>query len=78
MADPNYDLALPKGLHKQDLTPLAAKGFTLWQSVINRHSRAEPATISPNDLAVIPYSSCTTGQLNGCMNSHRAEMFTAV
>ena len=43
MADPNYDLALPKGLHKRDLAPLAAKGFTLWHSVVDRHSRAEPA-----------------------------------
>jgi len=78
MANPNYDLPLPKGLQKRDLTPLTAKGFTLWQSVIDSHNGAEPATISPDDLAVIPYSSGTTGQPKGCMHSHRTVMVTAV
>ena len=78
MADPNYDLALPEALRKHDLSPLSDKGFILWQSVIDSHSRAEPANVSPDDLAVIPYSSGTTGQPKGCMHSHRTVMVTAV
>src|SRR5690606_2865755 len=35
-------------------------------------------TVGPDDLALIPYSSGTTGAPKGCMHVHRAVMATAV
>ncbi|MEX0759585.1 MAG: AMP-binding protein, partial [Tistlia sp.] len=40
--------------------------------------RADPPRAGPDDLAVIPYSSGTTGRPRGCMHTHRTVMTTIV
>lgn len=73
MADPDYDLPLPALL--ANLTePADATG---WSAMMAENHPAPPHTAGPDDLALIPYSSGTTGQPKGCMHTHRSVMATA-
>ncbi|WP_238367547.1 long-chain-fatty-acid--CoA ligase [Mesobacterium pallidum] len=74
MADPDYDLPLPKGL--EGLTE-PAPGTTGFNAALAEGHVPGPHTAGPDDLALIPYSSGTTGQPKGCMHTHRSVMATA-
>lgn len=53
-------------------------GISLWQDALAAHLAPSPLTAGPDDLAVIPYSSGTTGNPKGCMHTHHSVMATAV
>jgi fatty-acyl-CoA synthase len=53
-------------------------GVTLWSDMLARGLRPGPMTAGPNDLAVMPYTSGTTGHPKGCMHTHRSVMYNTV
>ncbi len=56
---------------------LAGQGLTSWQEVMDTDLEPGPMCAGPDDLAVMPYTSGTTGQPKGCMHTHRNVMCTA-
>ncbi|GGY85975.1 long-chain fatty acid--CoA ligase [Marinobacter zhanjiangensis] len=71
------DLNLPAEVAAEP-KPLEAPGMISWEDALNAGHAPAPHTAGPDDLAVIPYSSGTTGQPKGCMHVHRGPMATAV
>ncbi|MBW4935248.1 long-chain fatty acid--CoA ligase [Marinobacter sp. F4206] len=53
-------------------------GVVSWESAMAAGHVPGAHTATPDDLAVIPYSSGTTGAPKGCMHTHRSVMATAV
>ena len=72
MADTSYDLRLPAPLDTIQ-EPAAA---TSWRDALKAGRVPAPHTAKHTDLALIPYSSGTTGQPKGCMHTHRSVMAT--
>jgi fatty-acyl-CoA synthase len=71
------DLAIPEFIRaKRESFDVA--GVTLWSQALARALVPGPHTAGPNDLAVFPYTSGTTGFPKGCMHSHRTVMHTTV
>ncbi|HJV82902.1 long-chain fatty acid--CoA ligase [Noviherbaspirillum sp.] len=76
-------LKRPTGLKVPDFIaaarePLAGKGVTLWNDMLERKLRPGPLTVGPDDLCVMPYTSGTTGHPKGCMHTHGNVMFSLV
>ncbi len=71
------DLNLPAEVQAKPQS-LNGSGLTSWEDALNSGSQLAEHTAGPEDLAVIPYSSGTTGQPKGCMHIHRGVMATAV
>ena len=53
-------------------------GITAWVDMLGGGLAPGPLTQGPDDLAVMPYTSGTTGQPKGCMHTHRSVMSTLV
>lgn len=53
-------------------------GVVTWEQALAENRTPSAHTAGPDDLAVIPYSSGTTGAPKGCMHTHRSVMATAV
>ncbi|SOB76987.1 fatty-acyl-CoA synthase [Marinobacter sp. LV10R510-11A] len=53
-------------------------GLVSWENAMAAGHSPLEHTAGPEDLAVIPYSSGTTGAPKGCMHTHRSVMATAV
>ena len=57
--------------------PLPA-GSTPWNDAIAEQLAPTPHTAKPDDLALLPYTSGTTGMPKGCMHTHRTLMSNSV
>jgi fatty-acyl-CoA synthase len=55
-----------------------ARGVTPWADMLARDLTPGPITQGADDLAVMPYTSGTTGHPKGCMHTHRSVMSTLV
>ena len=54
--------------------PALPEGTERWADALNAGLRATPPTAGPDDLALLPYTSGTTGLPKGCMHTHRTLM----
>ena len=54
----------------------AGAGLTLWSDAMAAGATPDPHLATPDDLCVMPYTSCTTGNPKGCVHRHRSVMFT--
>ncbi len=52
--------------------------LTAWADMLAAARRPGPMTAGADDLAVLPYTSGTTGQPKGCKHTHRTVMTTSV
>jgi fatty-acyl-CoA synthase len=57
---------------------LDGSGLVAWADMLAADRQPGPITVGADDLAVLPYTSGTTGQPKGCMHTHRSVMTTAV
>jgi len=57
--------------------PLPA-GCTRWTEALGQRLQPGPHQAKPDDLALLPYTSGTTGLPKGCMHTHRTLMHNAV
>ena len=71
-----FDLPEAVLINTQDIA--LQEGVSLWQEALGANLAPGPLTAGPDDLAVIPYSSGTTGNPKGCMHTHHSVMATAV
>ncbi len=53
-------------------------GATAWAEALAAEHRPTPLMAGPDDLAVLPYTSGTTGLPKGCVHTHRTLMSNAV
>jgi fatty-acyl-CoA synthase len=53
-------------------------GVVAWSQALAAQLAPGPLLNGPDDLAVMPYTSGTTGEPKGCMHSHRTVMHTTV
>jgi fatty-acyl-CoA synthase len=75
--DSATDLRMPDSV-SAPREAIAEEGVTLWAEALNAKLTPDALTRGPNDVAVIAYSSGTTGRPKGCMLTHRNLMQTAV
>ncbi len=68
------DLPMPDFLSAPNQVPQMA-GLIRWNEALGKMRIADPITTGPDDLAVFPYTSGTTGRPKGCMHTHRSVMF---
>jgi fatty-acyl-CoA synthase len=71
------DDALPDFVRAPHAVP-ARRGVTAWVEALEAGHAAAAIAGGPDDLAVMPYTSGTTGRPKGCMHTHRSVMCTAV
>ena len=70
---PDETPAAPVLAWLNDDTPLPP-GATAWGHALSAGHVAAPPTAGPDDLAVLPYTSGTTGLPKGCIHTHRTLM----
>jgi len=68
-------LALPEAV-AAPRAPVPAP-LTAWLDALGADLRTGPSEAGPDDLAVLPYTSGTTGRPKGCKHPHRTAMATA-
>lgn len=76
-AAPGRDIPLPGPLDTQDAADATGPGVIRWSQALADAPDPGPHRARANDLAVIPYSSGTTGAPKGCMHSHFTVNVTA-
>ncbi len=77
--DPATDLPVPEFVRAARLpAPQPKEGeVTLWSDALAAGALPSAHLAGPDDLAVLPYTSGTTGKPKGCMHPHSTIMFTA-
>jgi fatty-acyl-CoA synthase len=65
-------------LTRHPLPELAGGGVMSWETALDNSAPVPPLEVGPNDLAVLPYTSGTTGLPKGCMHLHSSIMHNAV
>jgi fatty-acyl-CoA synthase len=58
--------------------PLLPAGYARWNDALAAGHAPGPHSAGPDDLALLPYTSGTTGLPKGCMHTHRTLMHNAV
>lgn len=71
------DLTVP-GFVSAPREPVDEPGALAWGDVLAAGLRPTPITAGPDDLAVMPYTSGTTGHPKGCMHTHRSVMYNTI
>jgi len=71
------DLPVPEFV-KAPRMALAGAGLTAWADMVAADLLPGPIQAGPDDLAVMPYTSGTTGHPKGCMHTHRSTMYNTV
>lgn len=71
------DLELPAEVAAPAVAP-TGEGLLPWTDAVAAEHRPGPVEVGPTDLAVLPYSSGTTGAPKGCMHTHRSVMASCV
>jgi fatty-acyl-CoA synthase len=71
------DLAIPAFVSAPRIG-LRGDGLVSWADALAAARTPGPVRAGPDDLAVMPYTSGTTGRPKGCMHTHRSVMSTAV
>jgi len=71
------DLTLPAEV-SQPRQAIEHPKVTLWSEALAAGKVPGAHTAGPSDLAVIPYSSGTTGNPKGCVHTHRSVMATTI
>jgi len=71
------DLAVPAFV-SAPREPVEEPGACAWMDALAAGLRPAPIAAGPDDLAVMPYTSGTTGQPKGCMHTHRSVMYNTV
>ncbi len=72
------DIALPEALDQAVDSSFLAGNVIGWQEAMTAALAPSDQQAGADDLAVIPYSSGTTGAPKGCMHSHRTVMTTVI
>ncbi|HEY8359929.1 MAG TPA: long-chain fatty acid--CoA ligase [Ramlibacter sp.] len=75
--------AMPAGwrdwlLTRHPLPRLASGAALAWTDALDNDLPLPPLEVGPADLAVLPYTSGTTGHPKGCMHPHRSIMHNAM
>ena len=70
-------LSVPEFVRAPRVEPKLER-LTLWGDVLGAALRPGPLSTGPDDLAVMPYTSGTTGEPKGCMHTHGSVMHTLV
>jgi fatty-acyl-CoA synthase len=73
--NPDTDLPIPEVVAA---APATFSGVVNWQNALHTAGSWQEISVGPDDLAVVPYTSGTTGAPKGCMHTHRSVMHTAV
>ncbi|BCG05237.1 long-chain-fatty-acid--CoA ligase (plasmid) [Paraburkholderia sp. PGU19] len=72
------DLPFPDVLNPREARTDADAGFVDWNHALARACVARNHQARPEDLAVIPYTSGTTGRPKGCIHTHRSVMYSTL
>ena len=70
------DITLPEFV-SAPRAPLNHESLVAWADVLDAKLAPRAIESGPGDLAVMPYTSGTTGHPKGCMHTHRSVMFNA-
>ncbi len=71
------DLELPDAVREPN-RGLTGSAVVPWRQALQAGAHPGPHTARPQDMAVLPYSSGTTGNPKGCAHTHRSTMATVV
>lgn len=71
------DLAVPDVV-AEPARALAGKGVIIWKEALAHQRKPAPSLAGADDMAVMPYTSGTTGHPKGCIHTHRSTMYNTV